>query len=206
MKKLISLFCALFLLCPVCMAEEFIPDLSAVTPLQAALWRCNVTQDPLELAGSGVPEPLFDKVEILLAEVGMAGGWLCGGAVVRPVDPETTLLMPGSAIKDEDCPYWDGRTWLEVAAAEGKELYAVYIYPVALDASPMYALDSLALHGGARVTFGYGERDTAMPDTLDLTVQIYQVAADGKFTKVVDTLVSLPTEGTLAGESAEGVV
>lgn len=206
MKKLLSLFCALVLFCPACLAEEFVPDLSAVTPLQAALWYRNVTQDSLELAGAGIPEPLCDKIEILFSEVGMAGGWLCGGAVVRPVDPETTLLMPGSAIKDEDCPYWDGRTWLEVAAAEGKELYAVYAYPVALDASPLYALDSMALYGGAMVTFGYGERDVAMPGTLDLTVQVYRVAEDGKFTQVVDALVSLPGDGVLAGEVVEGVV
>lgn len=206
MKKLLSLFCALMLLCPACLAEEFAPDRSAVTPLQAALWYLGITQSPLELAGSGVPKPLCDKIEILFSEVGMAGEWLCGGAVVRPVDPTTTLLMPGSAIKDEDCPYWDGRTWLEVATDEGMDLYAVYVYPAVLDASPLYALDSMALHGGAMVTMGYGELDAAMPGTLDLTVQIYQVAADGKFTQVVDALVSLPGEGALAGEAAEGVV
>ena len=206
MKKLVSVVFALMLLCSFCLAEEFVPDLSAVTPLEAALLIREISPEPLILAGSGVPDKVFDEVEILLAEVGSVGEWLCGGALVRPADPTKTLLMPGSAFWDEDCPYYDGRNWVQVAADEGKTLYSVYVYPVALDASPLYALDSLALHGGAMVTFGFGEKDVVMPDTLDLTVQIYHVGADGKFTQVVNTLVSLPLDGALAAEAAEGSV
>ena len=206
MKKLISVVFALMFLCAASLAEELPPDLSAITPLEAALVMRNVSQEPVVIAGRGVPEKICDEVEILLAEVGSVGEWLCGGALVRPADPARTLLMPGSAFWDEDCPYFDGRNYVQVAAEEGKTLYAVYVYPVALDASPLYALDSLALHGGAMVTFGYGEKDVVMPDTLDLTVQIYRVAADGKFTQVVNTLVSLPTEAPLAADAAEGSV
>lgn len=206
MKKLVSVLCVLMCLCLPCRAEEFIPDLSDARPLQAAISLLNISREPVIIAGSGVPEKLCDEVEILLAEVGSVGEWLCGGALVRPADPAATLLMPGSAFWDEDCPYYDGRHYAQVAADDGKTLYAVYVYPVALDSSPMYALDSLALHGGAMVTFGYGEKDLAMPDTLDLTVQIYRVAPDGKFTAVVNTLISLETPAAVAEESAAAPV
>ena len=197
MKKLISLFLALLMLCSCGFAEKFQPELTVLSPLQIALLRLNITPDVLPIAASGTPQPLCEDVEIILAEVGANDVLFYGGAVVRPADPGKTLLMPGNQFWDEDCPYQDGRNWVEVAADEGKTLYAVYVYPVALDASPMYALDSWALFGGAMVTLGYGAKDLVMPDTLDLTVQIYHVDDQGKFTAVVNTLVSLEVEGSM---------
>lgn len=202
MKKCAALVCALMLLCCRSVAEEFVPEMFAASPLQYAMARLGVTEELAVVAGSCVPEPLCDDVEILLAEVGVSDVLLYGGAMVRPTNPNKTLLMPGNQFWDEDTPYQDGRNWVQIAADEGKTLYAVYVYPVALDAAPLYALDSWALYGGAMVILGYGEKDAVMPDTLDLAVQIYSVDEDGKFTQVVNTTVSLDIAGNMAEESA----
>lgn len=202
MKKLISLFAALFLLFTACLAEAPAPDAPVLSPLQEALLTLGHMDAPADILFSGTPEPVSGKVELLLTEVGLQDVMLYGGAVIAPTDPENTLLMPGNWWADEDEPYQDGRTWLQVAADENKTLYAVYVYPVALDASPVYILDCCTLVDGSLVVLGMGEATADVLTTFDLTVQIYEVAADGKYTAVTNVLIPVVLEGNLLEEAA----
>lgn len=140
-------------------------------------------------------------VQVRFREVLYDGQWLYAAASVRPTVPASTLILPGdSESGDPVCGHYfaenaaDKRSYQTAAAADGKQLLAVYVYIKEFDELGEYFLDSYQteetiLFSGSRVAGG------SKPVSLTWTVQLYEVdKATGKYSFLMEWLFPMDVE------------
>ena len=149
-QKTMMALLLLFLL--IGMTAVALADVSEGTPYLAAYFDYYHSQIPLEAQqrAAELMSPVIMQVgdvRITFQEVIYDGRWLYGAVSVVPSDPSKTLILPGDSELDmpvaghyEENERQDTRTFREAAKEDGKELLAVYVYPMGEAAS--YAIDS----------------------------------------------------------------
>lgn len=140
-------------------------------------------------------------VQVRFRELLYDGQWLYAAASVRPTVPASTLILPGdSESGDPVCGHYfaenaaDKRSYQTAAAADGKQLLAVYVYIKEFDQLGEYFLDSYQteetiLFSGSRVAAG------SKPVSLTWTVQLYEVdKVTGKYSFLMEWLFPMDVE------------
>ena len=139
--------------------------------------------------------------EVQLTEVLYDGCWMYTAATIQPVNPEDTLLMPGSAgINEKVCGGYeesrrkDTRTFEEAAREDHKKIYAVYVYPQEFDFCSFYFLDHRQDDNEQSTLFsGAPLFNEDLFKCINLSTQIYEVnLLNSNYTLVEDQIVPVP--------------
>ncbi len=120
------------------------------------------------------------SVQVTLQEVLYDGVWLYTSAFVTPTDPETTLIMPGSANMGDfvaggyqENLRSDQRSFQVAAMQDKKDLIIVYILPVEFEQAAYFFLDHRQDAGNQSTVFSgapVGWMDEAL--TIHLSIRL----------------------------------
>lgn len=149
------------------------------------LYGFDLTESIIEKMNASHSPVSYDcgPVQITLSELLYDGRWLYTSAAATPSNPETAIIMPGSAERSSKISGGynenlrsDDRSFLEAAIQEEKQLLSIYVYPIEFEQSPYYFLDHRQ-DAGNRSTLFSGAIVPWNGDqlTFHLSVQIYEV-------------------------------
>ncbi len=134
-----------------------------------------------------------ESVQVTLQEVLYDGVWLYTSAFVTPTDPETALIMPGSASMSDfvaggyqENLRSDRRSFQVAAMQDKKDLIIVYILPMEFEQAPYFFLDHRQDVGNQSTVFSgapVGWMDEAL--TIHLSIRLELVdPSTGTYTPI----------------------
>ena len=150
------------------------------------LYGFDLSNNVIETMQESIHPQTFDcgSVKVTLQEVLYDGIWLYASATVMPVNPEVTLIMPGSAtIGDfvsggyQENLRDDNRTFQEAALQDEKELLCIYVHPVELEQAEYFFLDHRQDAGNQSTLFS-GAPINGTESTLTINLSIRLDAVD----------------------------